>query len=76
MTSFRIRAIINNHASTSDSHHGIAHATLVLQNRMFFAENTHAAVNIYSFCGDSMPSSNLRFTTGSDPTTTGSSVQF
>ena len=52
------------------------HTTLVLQNRMFFAENTHAAANIYSFCGDSVPSLNLHFTTGSDPTTTGSSVQF
>ena len=34
------------------------------------------AANIYNFCGDNMPSLNLRFIIGSDPTTTGFSVRF
>ena len=43
--------------------------TLVLLSRMFFAESTPIAANIYNFCGGNMPSLNLRFTIGSDPTT-------
>ena len=76
MTSFKIRATINSLASTSDSRRGIVHTTLVLLSRMFFAENTPVAANIYNFCGDNMPSLNLHFTIGSDPTTTGFSVRF
>ena len=37
---------------------------------------THAVANFYNYFGDVMPSSNLRFTTGSDPTLTGFSVPF
>ena len=67
---------ISNHASTSDSHHGIVPTTLEQQIRMFFAENIHAAANFYNYYGNIMPSWSLHFTTGSDPTRTGFSVTF
>ena len=76
LTSFRIQVTISNHASTSDSHHGIAPTTLEQQIRMFFAENIHAAANFYNYYGDIMPSLSLRLTTGSDPAPTGFSVPF
>ena len=76
MTSFKIQVTINNHASTSDFFHGTLHTMLVQLIRMFFDENTHAVANFYNYFGDAMPSLNLRFTTGSDPTLTGFSVPF
>ena len=76
MTSFRIQVTINSHASTSDFLHGTVPTTLEQQIRMFFDENTRAVANFYNYFGDTMPSSNLHFTTGSDPTPTGFSVPF
>ena len=71
MTSFTIQVTINNHASTSDFLHGTLHTTLVQLIRMFYDENTHVVANFQNYFGDVMPSSNLRFTTGTAPTLTG-----
>ena len=68
MTSFTIQVIINNRASTSDFPHGTHLTTLVRLIRIFYDVNTHAVANYF---GDVMPSSNPRFTTGSDPILTG-----
>ena len=76
MTSFTIQVIINNRASTSDSLHGTRLTTLVRLIRTFYDVNTHAVANFYNYFGDVMPSSNPRFTTGSDPILTGFSAPF
>ena len=67
MTSSTIQVIINNRASTSDFPHGTHLTTLVRLIRMFYDVNTHAVANFYNYFVDVMPSSNPRFTTGSDP---------
>ena len=75
MTSFTIQVIINNRASTSDFPHGTHLTTLVRLIRMFYDVNTHAVANFYNYFGDVMPSSNPRFTTGSDPILTAVPVE-
>ena len=44
--------------------------------RMYYVVNTHAVANFYNCFVDDMPSLNRRFTTGNDPTPTGSTVLY